>query len=42
VSSTNWTDVAASPELNYTNLNWEVSVPAPTGKGFYRLALRDR
>jgi hypothetical protein len=32
-----WSDVDAQPTLNYTNLNQEVSLPAPNGPIFYRL-----
>jgi len=35
---TNWFDVQAAPALNYTNLHYEVSLPAPISPRFYRLA----
>jgi len=34
-----WSDVLAQPLLNYTNLNYEVSLPKPTGTVFYRLVV---
>jgi hypothetical protein len=37
---TNWTDVTTPPTLNYTNLNYQVTVPASSGAIFYRLAGR--
>jgi hypothetical protein len=37
LATTNWTDLAVSPELNFTNLNYELNVPASSGKKFYRL-----
>jgi hypothetical protein len=39
LTSTNWREIAAAPTLNYTNLNLEISVAAPQGRRFYRLAL---
>jgi len=38
LSSTNWTDVGATPVLNYTNLHYEVTGPAGGRAIFYRLA----
>jgi hypothetical protein len=37
LATSDWTDVAATPALNYTNLHHEVTLPAPTGNRFYRL-----
>ena len=38
LTTTNWTDVPATPTLNLTNLHYEESLPAPiTGSHFYRL-----
>jgi hypothetical protein len=33
-----WSNAAVTPALNYTNLNYEVNLPAPIGPRFYRLA----
>jgi hypothetical protein len=38
--SANWTDVTTTPALNYTNLHYQVTVPAPPGNRFYRLVSR--
>jgi hypothetical protein len=40
LSTTNWTDVTAKPSLNYTNLNYELTLPAGPGAMFYRLAAK--
>jgi hypothetical protein len=40
LSSSNWMDVTASAALNYTNLHYEVTVPAEAGAMFYRLVAR--
>ena len=40
LSTTNWTDVTAKPSLNYTNLNYEVTVAHTVGAMFYKLASR--
>jgi len=37
LGSTNWTDVAMPPTLNFTNLNYQVAVSPSLGRGFYRL-----
>ena len=37
LSAGNWTDVASPPVLNYSNLNYEVTVSPPSGSHFYRL-----
>jgi len=37
LNPTNWTDVATTPILNFTNLHYEVSVPATNASRFYRL-----
>jgi hypothetical protein len=34
----NWTDVTTPPTLNATNFHYEVNVPHPSGRTFYRLA----
>jgi hypothetical protein len=36
----NWSGVAATPSLNYTNLHYEVSLRALTSPRFYRLAMQ--
>ena len=36
----NWADVDVQPTLNYTNLNQELTLPAPSGPMFYRLVSR--
>jgi hypothetical protein len=33
-----WTEVAAPPILNHTNLHYELRIPAGFGRSFYRLA----
>ena len=33
-----WSNVAATPVLNYTNLHYEVNLPAPIAPRFFRLA----
>ncbi len=38
LSPGDWTTVGLTPTLNYTNLKYQVSVPGPDGKVFYRLA----
>jgi hypothetical protein len=40
LTSTNWSDVPSTPTLNYTNLNYQVTIPAAGGARFYRLQLR--
>lgn len=35
-----WTEVVSTPVLNYTNLQYQVSVPTSSGSMFYRLASR--
>ncbi len=35
-----WTDVPTRPTLNYTNLHYEVTMPAPMGSMFFRLTGR--
>jgi hypothetical protein len=37
VSSPDWISVTATPELNLTNLNYEISLPTVQGHRFYRL-----
>ena len=37
---TDWTDVTTRPDLNYSNLHYEVTLPAPTSTRFYRLVSR--
>lgn len=37
LTTSSWTNVAATPKLNYTNLHYEVSIPAAAGGAFYRL-----
>jgi hypothetical protein len=37
LTRTNWTDVPTPPTLNFTNLNYESSVPPTPGQNFYRL-----
>ena len=37
LTTTNWTDVPITPLLNFTNLNYQVSVSPTNGQGFYRL-----
>jgi hypothetical protein len=36
----NWSDVAQSPVLDYTNIQYQVSLPAPGGQRSYRLISR--
>ena len=36
----NWTNVAATPTLNYATLQYQVTIPPPSGTLFYRLASR--
>jgi hypothetical protein len=40
LTAAGWTDVPATPVLNYTNLHYEVGLPKPAGTVFYRLAWR--
>jgi len=40
LSTTNWTDVTTVPTLNYVNLKYQVTIPAPLGMSFYRLVSR--
>jgi hypothetical protein len=40
LGTTNWTDVAMTPTLNYTNLHYEVSVTRGGTSIFYRLTSR--
>lgn len=42
MTPTSWTDVKDPAKLNYTNLCYEVTVPAPIGSRFYRLAQKNR
>jgi photosystem II stability/assembly factor-like uncharacterized protein len=35
-----WSDIPATPVPDYTNLEYKVSVPEPTGTAFYRLVAR--
>jgi len=37
LTSANWVDVTNQPTLNFTNLHYEMMLPAPPGKAFYRL-----
>jgi hypothetical protein len=37
LTTTNWVDVSSTPSLNYTNLNYQVTVSPTNGQGFYRL-----
>jgi hypothetical protein len=37
LNSTNWSNVLTSPMLNFTNLNYQVTIPLPLDCGFYRL-----
>jgi len=37
LSSTNWSELATSPIINYTNLQYEALIPRPEGTTFYRL-----
>jgi hypothetical protein len=37
LNTTNWIDVPLSPALNFTNLNYEVTVSPAPGSRFYRL-----
>jgi hypothetical protein len=37
LATTNWTGVLPPPTLNLTNLKNEVTLPPPTGNGFFRL-----
>ena len=37
LTSTNWTDAPNAPTLNLTNLQYQVTVPPPSGHRFYRL-----
>ena len=36
----NWSNVPGTPTLNYTNLQYQVTIPPPPGTMFYRLASR--
>jgi hypothetical protein len=38
LSAASWTDLGATPVLNYTNLHYEVTVPTSAAVMFYRLA----
>jgi hypothetical protein len=38
LTSGKWAAVAVTPALNYTNLQYQVSIPKPQGMMFYRLA----
>ena len=38
LGTTNWTDVPATPALDYSTLRNQVTIPAPAGPMFYRLA----
>ncbi len=38
LTAANWADVATPPTLNYSNLQYEVSLPLESGTRFYRLA----
>jgi hypothetical protein len=38
-TSTNWTEVGLAPRLNYSNLNYEVTLKRGSAMRFYRLAL---
>lgn len=40
LGTTNWTEVAATPTLNYADLHYQVSIPPPSGRMFYRLRSR--
>jgi photosystem II stability/assembly factor-like uncharacterized protein len=40
LSSTNWSTVGAAPNLNTTNLHYEVIVPVSGSNAFYRLRMR--
>jgi hypothetical protein len=37
LNTTNWIDLPMSPTLNFTNLNYQVTVPPSLGSQFYRL-----
>jgi hypothetical protein len=37
LTTTNWTDVPTPPTLNFTNLNYHVTVSPTNGQSFYRL-----
>jgi len=37
LGSTNWTDVPTMPNLNFTNLHYQVAVSPSLGSSFYRL-----
>jgi hypothetical protein len=37
LNPTNWTDVTITPTLNMTNLEYQVTMPAPADTMFYRL-----
>jgi len=37
LTASNWTDWAAAPNLNLTNLHYEVAVPRSSPTTFYRL-----
>jgi hypothetical protein len=40
LNTTNWTDVTTPPTLNFTNLNYQVTVSPALGSRFYRLRQR--
>jgi hypothetical protein len=37
LTTTNWSNVTNTPILNFTNLQFQVSLPAPVGNAFFRL-----
>jgi hypothetical protein len=37
LGTNNWTEVAATPVVNYSTLRYEVTIPTPSGTTFYRL-----
>jgi hypothetical protein len=37
LTSTNWCNVTNTPVLNFTNLQYQVTLPAPAGSAFFRL-----
>jgi hypothetical protein len=40
LSTTNWSLVTNTPVLNYTNLQYQVSLPASAGNAFFRLSIQ--
>jgi hypothetical protein len=40
LASPNWSEVAGQPSLNYSNLQYQLTVPAGAAAMFYRLAPR--